>query len=286
MNIDKEKAIKKVSKIGIFANIFLLIIKFMIGITSKSQALIADSINSAGDIFASFMSLIGVKIASRPKDENHPYGHGKAEYIFSALVGISMIIASCIMIKNAIFNIINKEIVKISIWLVIVCLITIIVKFLLMLYTMYYYKKINSILIKSNFEDHRNDMFVTMGVLIGIGCSYINIYFIDSIVAIGISLWIVYVGIKIIYSSSMVLMDTQGDFIEEATKEILKFGEVIKVDKFNTKPVGDSYIAIIEISMEKDKKLDEVHEILEEIELVLKSKFEMLNEVNIHVNPK
>lgn len=284
--MNKELAIKKVSRVGVFANLFLLAIKFIVGFMSKSQALIADAINSAGDIFASCVSLIGIKVAAKPKDANHPYGHGKAEYIFSSLVGLSMIIAAFIMIKNSILSIINKVIIEVSIWIVIVCITTIITKFILMIYAKYYYKKYNSILIKSSFEDHRNDMFVTFGVLISIVFSYFNIYYVDAIAGIIISIWIICAGIKIIYSSSMVLMDTQWDFTQEAKCEILKFSEVLNIDKFNTKPVGDSYIAIIEVAMKKDKSLEEVHEVLEKIEERLKSKFEMLHEVNIHVNPK
>ena len=286
MNMNKELAIKKVSRVGVFANLFLLAIKFIVGFMSKSQALIADAINSAGDIFASCVSLIGIKVATKPKDANHPYGHGKAEYIFSSLVGLSMIIAAFIMIKNSILSIINKDIIEVSIWIVIVCITTIITKFILMIYARYYYKKYNSILIKSSIEDHRNYIFVTFGVLISIVFSYFNIYYVDAIAGIIISIWIICAGIKIIYSSSMVLMDTQWDFTQEAKCEILKFSEVLNIDKFNTKPVGDSYIAIIEVAMKKDKSLEEVHEVLEKIEERLKSKFEMLHEVNIHVNPK
>ena len=86
--MNKNKAIKKVGIYGIIGNIFLLIIKAIVGFTSKSQAMIADSINSAGDIFASLMTFIGNKIASEPNDEDHNFGHGKAEYIFSLIISI------------------------------------------------------------------------------------------------------------------------------------------------------------------------------------------------------
>ena len=77
---------KKVGILGIIGNLFLLIIKATIGFTTKSQAMIADSINSAGDIFASLMTFIGNKISSVPKDDDHNFGHGKAEYIFSLFI--------------------------------------------------------------------------------------------------------------------------------------------------------------------------------------------------------
>ena len=82
---------KKAGILGIIGNIFLLIIKATVGFISKSQAMIADSVNSAGDIFASLMTFIGNKIASVPQDADHNFGHGKAEYIFSLFISLSMI---------------------------------------------------------------------------------------------------------------------------------------------------------------------------------------------------
>ena len=78
------------SVLGMIGNIFLLIIKGTIGIITNSQAMIADSVNSAGDIFSSVMTYIGNKIASKPSDDSHNLGHGKAEYIFSMLISISI----------------------------------------------------------------------------------------------------------------------------------------------------------------------------------------------------
>lgn len=86
---DRFKTTQKASVLGIIGNIFLLIIKAIVGVITRSQAMIADSMNSAGDIFSSLMTYIGNKIASKPKDDDHNLGHGKAEYIFSMLVSIS-----------------------------------------------------------------------------------------------------------------------------------------------------------------------------------------------------
>ena len=84
--MDRYKSTKKASILGIIGNVFLLIIKGMIGFMTNSQAMIADSVNSAGDIFSSSMTFIGNKIASKPSDESHNLGHGKAEYIFSMFI--------------------------------------------------------------------------------------------------------------------------------------------------------------------------------------------------------
>ena len=82
---------KRVGILGIVGNMFLFVIKIVIGFIGHSQAMIADAINSAGDIFASLMTWIGNKISSVPNDEDHNYGHGKAEYIFSMFISLSII---------------------------------------------------------------------------------------------------------------------------------------------------------------------------------------------------
>ena len=100
--MDRFEVTKRASLMGILGNIFLLIIKSIVGILSNSQAMIADSINSASDIFASAMTSIGNKIASVPEDESHNFGHGKAEYIFSLFISISMIVVSAKLLIDSI----------------------------------------------------------------------------------------------------------------------------------------------------------------------------------------
>ncbi len=286
MTEEKVKNVKKVSAISFSFNLLLLVIKMIFGLISSSQSLIADAVNSAGDIVASLVSIIGIKVASKPGDKEHPYGHGKAEYIFAALVGISMIIASITMIKNAILSMMSNSTVNVSIFLILVCVVTILVKFSLMMYSKSQYKKTDSILIRCNMEDHRNDMFVTFGVLIGIICSKVGFYFVDGIIGILISIWIVIVAIKIIYPACLVLIDTQSNFIDEAKREVQNFKEIKSIDKFYISPVGDKYLAIIEISMDKEKSLSEVHEYIDKIEKKLYEKFKSIIDINIHVNPK
>ena len=89
--MNRKNSIKRAGIFGIAGNLFLLIIKGTVGFITNSQAMIADAANSAGDIFASLMTFIGNKIASVPQDADHNFGHGKAEYIFSLFISLSMI---------------------------------------------------------------------------------------------------------------------------------------------------------------------------------------------------
>ena len=133
---EKFMVTKKAGIYGIVGNIFLLIIKATIGFISKSQAMIADSINSAGDIFASLMTFIGNRIASIPNDEDHNLGHGKAEYIFSMFISIAMILVSAKLLYDSILTLILGSELQFSWFLIIVCIATILIKICLYLYTL------------------------------------------------------------------------------------------------------------------------------------------------------
>lgn len=286
-DITREKCIKTVSIIGVIANVFLLGIKGVIGFISGSQAMIADSLNSAGDIFASFMSYVGAKLALKPKDKDHPYGHGKAEYIFSFIISISMILASIFMIKTSIESIVHKKEVVFSYTLLVICVVTIFTKVILYIYTKNKYKETNSILVKASMEDHRNDIFVTVGTLIGVISSYFGIYIVDSIIGIIISFWIIYVGINLLRDSYIVLMDTSLD--EKAYEEIIKLVEsdenILHVDDVLSKPVGNKYIIILKISMDGDMKLEKAHNIGGKIKEDLINKYDYITDVITHINP-
>ena len=136
----KFKEIKKASLLGIFGNLFLLLIKGIVGFISGSQAMIADAFNSASDILSSIMTFFGQRIASKPKDKDHNLGHGKAEYIYSMLISIIMIIMVFKVFKDSIVNLFTLEKATFTPWLIVVCALTIIIKIGLFLYTNRLYK--------------------------------------------------------------------------------------------------------------------------------------------------
>lgn len=285
--MDRFKATKISSILGIVGNIFLLIIKGIIGYITSSQSMIADAFNSAGDIFSSCMTFIGNKISSKEADEDHHLGHGKAEYIYSLLISITMIVLSVTVIKNAIMTLVNKEYFEYSIWLIIICLITIITKFCLFLFTNRLYKKHNNILIKANSIDHRNDCFITMTTLISIILSNMGLYFVDAIVGILISLWIFYTAIKLFIESYDILMDKA---MSEETKEkvlqiINKHKEVIKIQHFNATPVGYRYQISFTIYVDGNMSTFDSHAIANSLEREIEKEIPEIYLTVIHVNP-
>ena len=129
--MNRFKSVKLASILGVVGNLFLLIIKGIIGLITNSQAMIADAFNSAGDIFSSIMTFVGNQIASKPSDDDHNLGHGKAEYIYSMLISIVMILMGLFVFKNAFNSIFYNTKYEFSMWLIIVCIMTIITKFCL-----------------------------------------------------------------------------------------------------------------------------------------------------------
>ena len=285
--MDRFKATKISSILGIIGNIFLLIIKSIIGYITNSQSMIADAFNSAGDIFSSCMTFVGNKISSKEADEDHHLGHGKAEYIYSLLISITMILLSITVIKNAIFTLINKEYLDFSIWLIIICIITIITKFSLFIYTNILYKKHNNILIKANSIDHRNDCFITLTTLISVILSSMGFYFVDAIVGILISLWIFYTAIKLFMESYDVLMDKamSEETKEKVLKIIDKHEEVIKIQHFNATPVGYRYQISFTIYVDGNMKTFDSHAIANSLEREIEKEIPEIYLTVIHVNP-
>lgn len=272
--------------LGIIGNVFLLIIKGLIGIVTNSQAMIADSINSAGDIFASLMTFIGNKISSKPDDNDHNFGHGKAEYIFSLIISISMVIAAITLLTSAVKSLIYGNDVTFSWFLIIICVVTIITKLCLYLYAKRIYKKYNNILVLANMNDHRNDCIVTTFTLLSSILILFNITWFDAVTCIGISIWILYTGWKIFLESYNILMDTSID--EESKEKILelvkKYPEIKNVETFSSSPLGYQYLIVMTINIDGNISTFESHKVADSLEKDI-LKLDNIHAVHIHINP-
>lgn len=283
---DEKKEVKKVGILGIIANLFLLIIKFLGGIMFKSQALIADAVNSFGDVFSSAITLIGGKIAEKPEDEDHEFGHGKAEYVASFLIGIFMIIVAIDTLYSSILSIIQNKQFEVSYLLAAIPVVTIIVKTILYIYVKRVGNKKHSLLISANADDHRNDVLISTGVLIGIVFGYYGYYFIDGIVGSIISIVIVITGIKIARKAYDILIDKciDSNISEEVKEQITQFEGVNHIDSIKSKPTGDKHMLIVKISVDPNMTVSESHKIAGKIREKLRQN-DKIYDTLVHINP-
>ncbi|HBU11287.1 MAG TPA: cation transporter [Clostridiales bacterium] len=284
---DRFSAGKRIAAAGIAVNIALLVMKLVIGYTAGSRAMIADGFNSMGDVFASVVTLLGSIYAARPKDEGHAFGHGKAEYIASMIIGFSMVavaVYTAIGSAGALFEGAQPEF---SAWLVLVAAMTIGLKTALFFYCRGKAKKYGSLLMRANAQDHRNDIFVTAGTLMAVLAGLYGVLWLDGAVGIGISCWIAVAGCAIIKDAGNVLMDANADSdaLEEYKLEIMRVPGIDHIDSVVAKPVGAACILVVKISVSRDMRVMESHAIAKMVENELLKNRPEVADVIVHINP-
>lgn len=285
--MERMQQVTRVGVVGIIGNIFLMLIKMVSGIIFSSQAMIADAVNSFMDIFASFMTMAGGHIATQPRDDGHQFGHGKAEFLFSLFVSLSMIVGAILIFIDALQGFFEGHAVTFSILLLAVCLITILVKFFMYLFARKVFYATESLLVYSNMIDHRNDMVITSFTFLSVCLSFFGFSFFDSIVGIGISCWIGYSGLQIFLDSCRILMDQSLQDVDSKKIQdfILKQSGIEGITKFETTPCGYQYILILSILVDGNLKTFESHEIADRLEKAILKEFPEIMTATIHVNP-
>lgn len=286
-SVDKKSNVTaKVGLVGILGNLFLFIIKIIVAVMSKSQAMLADSINSGTDILSSLMTLIGGKLAAEAPDKGHNYGHAKAEYVFSLIISLIMGYLAIKIAWDGAVSLIDKNVFEISWYLILVCIITMVTKFLLYLYTHKIGEKNDDILILANAQDHKNDILVTASVLVGVIAAIFKIYWLDGIIAICIATRIFYVAIDFFVQSYTVLIDRSMDDVEikEIESIIKTYKNIDHIDKITSKSTGKSFIVIVKVSVDGNMSVNESHQIAGKLKSDI-MKLKNVYDVVIHINP-
>lgn len=279
-----------ISLISIILNLVLSLGKAVIGVKLLSGAIISDAVHSASDVFSTIIIIIGTFVANKKEDKNHPYGHERFEEIASILLGCLLFFTGFEILKEAIITLrngnYNLNIENINIGLIL-CVISIILKFLMYLFTYIYSKKINSSALKADAYHHLSDSLSSIGALIGLIGVMNNYYFADSIAACVISLFIFKTAFDIIKESTNKLTDMACDECDEEKikEEILKFKDVT-IDDIKTRKFSNKIYIDIEIALDGNLSLYKAHEIAEDIHNNLEKLFPEIKHCMIHVNPK
>lgn len=279
---------EKVLLVSFFANIFLSLIKVIIGFIGKSSALISDGVHSFSDLITDVVAIFGSSLSMKPADNEHPYGHGKLEYITSFVIGLTIVLIGIILIKS----ISNNNVTIPSMIVIIVSIITIIIKYLVSKYLIIKGKEYkNLILISSGKEssmDVISSIFVLISSLLMQLSNKISIFkYSDKIVSIIIGIFIIKTGISIIKESiSKILDERENDkiVIEEFKKLIYSYKQIKNIDSLIILKSGPYYKITTEISMNPKITLFKAHKVAEELEDLLKEKTKALY-ITIHINP-
>ena len=284
--IGKHSDGEKVTWIGLVGNIILTGLKALCGIFGKSEALIADTVHSASDIAATLTVLLGLKIAKRPKDSSHPYGHGRIESITAFLVGAILIVAAVLIVREAAHSIFHIPKAPPNFIAIAGVLVSIIVKEWMFRYTLKAGKRLNSPSIIANAWDHRSDAYSSAGVFLGIVGAKIGLPILDPIAAGVVAIFIFKVGFEIVQESFHDLMDTALSPTITSKMRILakEIEGVLAVTEVKGRRMGAKIIADIKITVDGFSSAKGAHDIALRVEKHLIQSIPQLVEVMIHVD--
>jgi cation diffusion facilitator family transporter len=290
---EREQISKKVAWIALIANLILMIGKIFFGLLGGSEAVFADGIHSAADVVASVAVLAVVSISNKPPDKDHPFGHGKAEVISEAVVGIILVLVSLYIFIEALLSFI-KEPGAPQYSALFVALISYIAKEILYRYSIKKGKKWNSKAIIAIAYDHKGDIFASLaaftGVLLAIigkavGWSYL--LYADAIASALVAGLIFKIAMELIKPSVDILMEKSVDpkLLNEYKATINQFEQVKRVDKIRARELGYYKLLDVRLSLDHDLTIKQGHDIAHEIRNVIQKRYSDVEEVLIHVNP-
>jgi cation diffusion facilitator family transporter len=274
--------------VSIITNIGLFLLKLLLGLFINSIALIADGIHSLSDVSSSIIVLFGFHFSKKPPDENHPFGHGRIEYISTLLIATLLIFAALTILYQSIEKLLHPAPLLNHSYLYIIAIIVIItavVKELLAQYSSYLARKIDSDMLKADAWHHRTDALSSIGVAISIIGAYYGYFILDSVFGIVIALLIIYLGIDLIKKASNSLIGIKPD--EKIIKKIRSLTDDItdihNVHKIILHDYGTLKIVTFHATFDKHLSLYNAHMIADELEKKIQDKLGFV--AVIHLEP-
>lgn len=284
----------RVTWVGLWSNLVLVLIKIVGGMLGKSGALITDGVHSASDLISDVIVLVSLKLSRRRADIDHPYGHGKFETFATMLIGLLLLLAGIIFFIDGLektwgaFH--GRPIPRPEYLALIIAAISIVVKEIVYRYTRYWGERIHSAAVVANAWHHRSDALTSIATLVGIsGAMFMGSHFrvLDPIAAMLISVYIVIVGFKIVRPAVSELLETSlpSATVEAMMEVIMSTSGVLECNRFLSRRNGHRYIIDMSICVNPHVSVVEGHDIATRVEAALKHKFGQDMIINIHVEP-
>ncbi len=283
-----------VTKVSMVLNSLLTCFKFVAGVVGNSTAMIADAAHSLSDLITDIAVVVGLKVAKKPRDDTHNYGHGKIETLAAAFTGLVLIAAAFGIFWGGLQKIIafyNGEVLpapsKVAL---LVAIISIVLKEWLYRYTIVHGRKLQSDALIANAWEHRSDAFSSMGTMIGIGGAiYLGGRWVvlDPVAAVILSFFILKVALDISYKNLNELLEASLDSdIYRSIEEALRSTEgVLGFHELKTRKIGNAMAADVHIEVDRDLNVVDAHEISTQVEDRLKEICGKNGHFSIHIEP-
>ncbi len=276
---------ESVGWIGLTSNLALAFMKMFVGLISGSHALVADSLYSAKDVIASVLIIIGLKVSKKPIDKEHPYGHGKIEFILSGVVSVIFIGATGLIFLYAAESLLegkHEAPLLIALW---AAIFSVLANALMYTYTKCVSREINSPMVNSLSKHHSADALSSMAVAVGIICShYLGMPWLDSFVALFESVHLLYLGGEILWDSYQGLMDSSApkEVIERIEEETSRVKGVSSIEQLRTRLVGqDLWIDMI-VGVDPDQSISDAKKTSDLVEETIAKLIDHVGNISVH----
>ncbi|AEV69859.1 cation diffusion facilitator family transporter [Acetivibrio clariflavus] len=272
--------------LGIICNVFLFVVKLVLGLFINSIAVISDAFNNLSDMGTSVITIFGAKLSSRPPDEEHPHGHGRYEYIASLVVSFIIFAVGLKLLSTSFNKILNPQKVLFNAVSVLILLISVLVKVWMFSYNRYIGKVINSSVNRAAALDSLNDVYATGGIILGMVIGSFTAFPVDGIMGLVISVLIMYTGFKAAKDSVNLLLGALPDpEIIQRINELVLSGENIKgIHDLKIHDYGPGRItASIHAEVADNVNIVDIHSEIDKIEAKVKE--ELGIDMVIHMDP-
>ena len=274
---------------GIAANLLLCTIKITVGLLSHSISIIADGLNNLSDMGSSVITMIGFKMAGKPADSDHPYGHGRMEYMSAFIVSTLIILVGVELLKESANAIVTGSTMpQYTFWAIIVLAVSVIIKFLMYLFNMALSRKINSDALKATAKDSINDSISTTVILIAVLVSrFVNIGFnLDAVLGIGVAIFIIISGFTSAKDTLDVILGgpPEPELIEQIRDNIMGFDMFLGIHDLIVHNYGPNRIfASVHVEVSETVDIVACHEKIDLCEKLVKENTGV--ELVIHMDP-
>ena len=285
-----QRVANKVSFVTIIGNILLSVMKLIAGFIAHSNAMISDAIHSASDVFSTFVVIIGIKLASKKADKEHPYGHERLECVAAIVLSMVLFITGLGIGATALKNITSGDYNNIAvpgILALIAAIISIISKEAMYWYTRYNAKKIDSSALMADAWHHRSDAFSSIGALIGIAGARMGFPVMDSIASLIIFVFIIKAAYDIFKDAIDKMVDhaCDDDTVNQIRECVMKHEDVLGIDMLQTRIFGNKIYVDLEIATDGSYTLSKAHTIAESVHDDIEKSFPKVKHIMVHVNP-
>ena len=291
---NREKEIYKVTLTGTAVNAALIVLKFVAGFVGRSSAMVADAVHSLSDFVTDVIVLVFVKIAGRPSDKNHDYGHGKYETFATMIIGLILAFAGFVLMYNGIRLIIDgldgHALPRPTMIALVFAVVSIVSKEWLYRLTARVGRRVSSNAVVANAWHHRSDAVSSAGTLIGIaGAMFLGDRWriLDPIAAVVVSIFIIKSGYDIMKPSVYELLE--GSLPENEEKEIERLVKsvpgIVRIHNLRTRRIGNNIAVDLHAKMDGNITLTEAHAIATRAEEAISQHFGPGSIINVHMEP-